>query len=202
MDAELASINARLGHAAPLSIVSWDARSATARAAQSLHALQAADSDMDRELKHIEEQLKSLRSTRAQPHRQGAKAAPSTSPQSRGEQPESGCTDRPVGVGVRPPRETSLLPAGSHHNHLLQRRAAHTALAPLPAPREPTYEEFALGKGRKGGGGPFWYLREGSQDDADADASDVFQIRFRNVETWRQQMHLQMSARPACICAH
>ena len=175
LDAELASINARLGQAAPAPVLSfvtlpaWDPRSATAK---TLHALQEADSDMDRELEKIEEQLKDLRYSRAQHIGKGKQVGLSTqpTPQPKGEQRDK------VGVGARQPREMSSPPAGPHHKIDLQRPAAHTAPAPLPAQREPTYEEFALGKGRKGGG-PFWYLREGSQDDVDADPSDVFQIR-------------------------
>ena len=46
-----------------------------------------------------------------------------------------------------------------------------------PGARKPSYTEFALGRDRSGGGGAFWYLREGSQSSEEADAFDLLQLR-------------------------
>ena len=46
-----------------------------------------------------------------------------------------------------------------------------------PEARKPSYTEFALGRDRSGGGGAFWYLREGSQSSEEADAFDLLQLR-------------------------
>jgi hypothetical protein len=166
-DAELAIINAKLGCSAPAPFslqrpvfpqATWSARHAPGEAVDTTQ-------DMDRELEQIERRLTSIRSARGKPP-QGSTLSNVIAGDHR---PTHTRLAEQQQQQAAPPQDAkgSVEPAESARvctEHLRQQR------------REATYEEFALGKGRAGGGGEFWWLHEGSQAHDEADPFDVFQI--------------------------
>ena len=165
-DAELAIINAKLGCSgpAPFSLLrpvfphaTWSARHAPGEAVDTTQ-------DMDRELEQIEQRLTSIRSARGKP-----KVIAGNEPAYRPTRARLAEQQQQQQQQKAPPQDDEGIvelaeSARVCTGHLRQQR------------REATYEEFALGKGRAGGGGEFWWLHEGLQGNDEADPFDVFQI--------------------------